>query len=51
MSGTRHWLDNLKLRASWGKLGNDGGDDSQNMNISLYMVLLIIHLVENKLVV
>lgn len=27
MSGTRHWLDNLKLRASWGKLGNDGGDD------------------------
>lgn len=27
MAGTRGWLDNLKLRASWGKLGNDGGDD------------------------
>ncbi|MDE6171486.1 MAG: SusC/RagA family TonB-linked outer membrane protein, partial [Bacteroides sp.] len=27
MAGSRSWLDNLKIRASWGKLGNDGGDD------------------------
>ena len=25
MEGTRRWLDNLKIRASWGQLGNDGG--------------------------
>ncbi|MDE5678674.1 TonB-dependent receptor [Phocaeicola sp.] len=30
MAGTRSWLDNLKIRASWGKLGNDGGDDVGN---------------------
>lgn len=26
MKNTSSWLDNLKLRGSWGKLGNDGGD-------------------------
>lgn len=31
MESTRDWLDNLKLRVSWGKLGNTGGDgDSDN---------------------
>ncbi|WP_080905789.1 TonB-dependent receptor [Parabacteroides sp. Marseille-P3160] len=27
MAGTRNWLDNLKLRASWGKLGNNSIGD------------------------
>lgn len=27
MAGTRSWLDNLKLRASWGRLGNDAISD------------------------
>lgn len=27
MSSTRRWLNNLKLRASWGKLGNDAISD------------------------
>lgn len=26
MASTRTWLDNLKIRGSWGKLGNTGGD-------------------------
>lgn len=30
MAGSRSWLDNLKLRASWGRLGNDGGDNVGN---------------------
>ena len=30
MESTRSWLDNLKIRASWGKLGNDGGDNVGN---------------------
>ena len=30
MAGTRSWLDNLKIRGSWGRLGNDGGDDVGN---------------------
>lgn len=30
MDKTRHWLDNLKLRASYGELGNNGGDDVGN---------------------
>lgn len=30
MEGTRSWLDNFKLRLSWGKLGNNGGDDVGN---------------------
>ena len=30
MQGTRSWLDNLKIRASWGRLGNDGGDNVGN---------------------
>ncbi|MCZ4238062.1 hypothetical protein O4H25_14575, partial [Staphylococcus equorum] len=27
MESTRNWLDNLKIRASWGKLGNNGTND------------------------
>ncbi|MDR0960963.1 MAG: TonB-dependent receptor [Mediterranea sp.] len=30
MEPTRTWLDNLKIRASWGKLGNNGGNDVGN---------------------
>lgn len=30
MAETRDWLDNLKLRVSYGKLGNNGGDDVGN---------------------
>ena len=30
MEKTRSWLDNFKLRISWGKLGNNGGDDVGN---------------------
>ncbi len=30
MNDTRSWLDNLKLRASYGKLGNNGGDGVGN---------------------
>ena len=30
MENTRSWLDNFKVRASWGKLGNNGGDDVGN---------------------
>lgn len=30
MENTRNWLDNLKIRASWGKLGNTGSNEKQN---------------------
>ena len=30
MENTRNWLDNLKLRVSYGSVGNDGGDDVGN---------------------
>lgn len=30
MENSRSWLDNFKLRLSWGKLGNNGGDDVGN---------------------
>lgn len=30
MEKTRDWLDNLKLRASYGKIGNNGGDNVGN---------------------
>ncbi|MDR0700421.1 MAG: TonB-dependent receptor [Tannerella sp.] len=30
MANTRTWLDNFKLRASYGELGNNGGDDVGN---------------------
>jgi TonB-linked SusC/RagA family outer membrane protein len=30
MADTRTWLDNFKLRASYGELGNNGGDDVGN---------------------
>lgn len=30
MEKTRSWLDNFKVRISWGKLGNNGGDDVGN---------------------
>lgn len=29
MESTRSWLDNLKIRASWGKLGNNGANESK----------------------
>ena len=29
MESTRDWLDNLKIRASWGKLGNNGANESK----------------------
>lgn len=29
MESTRDWLDNLKIRASWGKLGNTGSNEKQ----------------------
>lgn len=30
MEKTRSWMDSFKLRLSWGKLGNNGGDDVGN---------------------
>lgn len=30
MENTKSWLDNLKLRVSYGSVGNDGGDDVGN---------------------
>lgn len=30
MKSYRSWLDNLKVRLSWGKLGNDGGNNVSN---------------------
>lgn len=30
MENTRDWLDNLKIRLSWGKLGNTGSNEKQN---------------------
>ena len=30
MEDTKNWLDNLKLRVSYGSVGNDGGDDVGN---------------------
>lgn len=30
MENSRNWLNNLKIRASWGKLGNDGGNNVGN---------------------